>query len=315
MSAASQESRHISRRSFLRTAGGALAAAGGLESLAGCAAAGARAAAAAERVRVPAHLWVYASTQPGYDPTPVLDTVFADMKYAGMEGVEVMHNVLLHEDAVARVGALSRKHDLPVTGSSFGAPMWDRAQHGAILADAERVVTRLGQLGGGTLGVTANRAPAIKTADQLDAQAAVIRRMMEMCEANGIVLNLHNHTWEVENDLYELRGMLERIPEVKLGPDLNWLVRGGVDPVAFIDRYGDRIVYLHLRDQYAGGRWSEAVGEGAMDFVVVGEALRRNRFSGHAAIELAFERDFAPTRPLRESLRMSREFVRRTLGY
>ena len=32
-------------------------------------------------------------------------------------------------------------------------------------------------------------------------------------------------------------------------------------------------------------------------------------------IELAHERDFQPTRPLRESLKMSREFVRKVLGY
>jgi hypothetical protein len=32
-------------------------------------------------------------------------------------------------------------------------------------------------------------------------------------------------------------------------------------------------------------------------------------------IELAHARAFKPTRPLRESLRMSREYVRKTMGY
>jgi hypothetical protein len=33
------------------------------------------------------------------------------------------------------------------------------------------------------------------------------------------------------------------------------------------------------------------------------------------AIELAHERDFKPTRPLRESLKISREYVRRVMSW
>jgi sugar phosphate isomerase/epimerase len=74
-------------------------------------------------------------------------------------------------------------------------------------------------------------------------------------------------------------------------------------------------VFLHLRDQQADGRWSEAMGEGSTDYVAIGEALHEISFRGHAVIELAHERDFKPTRPLRESLKISREFVRKVLGY
>ena len=101
---------------------------------------------------------------------------------------------------------------------------------------------------------------------------------------------------------------------MKLGPDLNWLVRAGVDPAAFIRQFGKQIVFLHLRDQKKDGRWSEALGEGDTDFTAIAAALRGIHFAGRAVIELAHERDFKPTRPLRESLKMSREFVRKTLG-
>ena len=60
---------------------------------------------------------------------------------------------------------------------------------------------------------------------------------------------------------------------------------------------------------------AEALGEGVMDYAAIGEALREVGFAGDAVIELAHERGFTPTRPLRESLKMSREFVRNTLGY
>ncbi len=58
------------------------------------------------------------------------------------------------------------------------------------------------------------------------------------------MLNLHNHTYEVENELYDLKGTLARIPGIKLGPDLNWLVRAGVDPAGFIRRFGKQIVFM-----------------------------------------------------------------------
>jgi len=269
----------------------------------------------ATKVIVGAHPWVYAATQPKYDITPILPRIFSDMRYAGMAGIELMHTALRPKDAVERIGELSRKHRLRVLGSSFGGAMWDRAQHNAVLEDAELVITRLGKLSGRTLGTSVGPAPKRKTPKQLDAQAELLRKIIALCQASGVVLNLHNHTYEVVDDLYDLKGTLSRIPDVKLGPDLNWLVRGGVDPVKFIRQYAKRIVFLHLRDQKADGRWSEAMGEGDIDYRAIGKALHEIGFRGHAVIELAYGRDFKPTRPIRESLKISREFVRRVLGY
>jgi len=112
-----------------------------------------------------------------------------------------------------------------------------------------------------------------------------------------------------------LKGTLARIPDVKLGPDLNWLVRGGVDPVDFIRTYGKQMVFMHIRDQKADGTWSEAVGEGNMNYPAIGRALHAIPFRGDAVIELAHEKGFQPTRPLREDWKISRDFVRSTLGY
>jgi sugar phosphate isomerase/epimerase len=268
-----------------------------------------------KKIPVGAHPWVYAATQPNYDIYPILDGIFADMHYAGLDGIELMHTALRYPDAVERISALSKEHSLPIIGTSFGGAMWDKTKHEAIFEDARIVVTQLAKLGGRTLGTSVGRAPKTKTEAQLDAQAELLRRIMKLCNDNGVVLNLHNHTYEVENDMHDLKGTLERIPDVKLGPDLNWLVRGGVDPVKFIDAYGDRIVFLHLRDQNADGTWCEAMGEGDMDYVAIGQALRAGGFCGNVVIELAHERNFILTRPLRDSLRMSRSYVRKTLGF
>jgi sugar phosphate isomerase/epimerase len=266
-------------------------------------------------VTVGAHPWVYAATQPNYDITPVLPGIFEDMAYAGLDGIELMHTALRPGDSVERIGELSRKHQLPVIGTSFSGAMWNRAQHQAVLDDAAVIIPRLAKLGGRTLGTSVEAPPQRKTAEQLDAQAELLRKLIALCQKHGVVLNLHNHTYEVVDDLHDLRGTLARIPEAKLGPDLNWLVRGGVDPVRFIRQYGKQIVFLHLRDQTKDGRWCESLGEGNMDYPGIAGALGEINFRGDAIIELAHESNFKLTRPLRESLKMSRAFVRRVLGY
>jgi sugar phosphate isomerase/epimerase len=306
----------LDRRAFLgSTAKGLLAAATGVGLSRICRGAEKADPASKKKIIVGAHPWVYAATQPKNDIYPILDRIFADMSYAGLDGIELMHTALRPADSVETIRALSKKHSLPVIGTSFGGDMWDRSQHEAISQDAHTVVSHLAEVGGWTFGVSVGKAPQPKTPAQLDAQAELLRGIIALCQSRGIVLNLHNHTYEVENGMHDLKGTLARIPDVKLGPDLNWLVRGGVDPVSFIKTYGSQIVFLHLRDQKADGKWSEAMGEGNMDYAAIGKALREAKFSGDAVIELAHEGNFKPTRPLRESLKMSRAYVRQTLGF
>lgn len=303
----------LSRRCFLQTA---------LASAAVASLPGLRATAAPNRtgkILVGGHPWVYAAKLPQNDTTPLLDAIFADMKYAGLDGIELMSVVLEADDAVGRISKLIEKHSLPVIGCSFGGAMWDRTQQDAILKQVETIVPRLAKLGGRTFGLSVGPlkggAKKLKTPEQLDQQAHVLRQIFEICKAHQVVPNLHNHTYEVQNGLHDLKGTLARIPDAKLGPDLNWLVRGGVDPVQFIRQYGKQIVFLHLRDQKKDGTWPEALGEGAMDYVAIGKALHEVGFHGTAVIELAYGSSLTPTRPIRETFKMSRTFVRKTMGY
>jgi sugar phosphate isomerase/epimerase len=303
-----------SRRDFLKLTSAVITAAGGLGPLASLLP-GHPPPNTKKKVVVAAHPWVYAAPLPEYDITPVLERVFSDMSYAGIEAIELMHEALRHPESVERIGALSHRYSLPVLGASFGADMWDRSKHGAIMDYAGTIITRIQKLGGRTLGTSVGKAPQKKTPEQLDAQADILRKIIAFGNDRGVVLNLHNHTYEIEDNEYDLNGTLARIPDVSLGPDLNWLVRAGVDPVDFIRRHADHIVFMHLRDQKADGAWSEAMGEGVTNFAAVGKELHEISFSGDMAIELAHEKNFQRTRPLRESLKISRQYVWTTMGY
>jgi len=268
-----------------------------------------------KNVTVGAHPWIYAAKLPEYDISPVLDKIFQDVKYAGFDGVELMHQPLRDHNTTLIIREERDRYDLPVIGTSYGANMWDKTKHQEILEDVENIVTNLAKVGGRTFGTSVGNAPARKTEEQLDAQAELLKKLISICNNKGVILNLHNHTYEVEDDMYDLRGTLKRIPDVKLGPDLNWLERGGVDPIKFLKEFKSQVVFMHLRDQSKNGKWSESIGEGDGDYKAIGKTIKNINFKGDLVIELAHENDFVPTRPIKESLKMSREFVKETMGY
>jgi sugar phosphate isomerase/epimerase len=302
----------LNRRAFLRNSG--LVAGAAL-----CNAPLLRALAPGEPAATPkvsAHLWVYASAHPpDWDGTPDFERAFSDLQFSGFDGVELMAVNLRHPDAVEHIGGLSARYRLPITGSSFGADMWDEKEHDAIVKDAALVIDRLSQLKGKTFGLSVGDAKHVKTDAEIDQQVVVLKEIFAMCDAHGIVGNLHNHTYEVQNGMHDLKGTLARIPDARLGPDLNWLIRGGVDPVTFIRTYGRQMVYVHLRDQYANGIWTEYLGQGATDFPAIAAALKAVHFQGRAAVELAFPDKFVPTQPLSKTWKDSRDFVRKTFGW
>jgi sugar phosphate isomerase/epimerase len=300
-----------SRRSFIKTSG---SIAGGF-ALGGLITEGVLAKEnSAAKVPVYGHLWVYASRYPpDWDCTPILNEVFSDLKYAGIEGVELMEILLRHDDAVSRLNELIGKHQLPVTGTSYYGDMWKKDEHQRILDDLELVAERLHGVGGTMFGITVGDARRKKTENELDQQCELLKKVIDVCKKNDVQPNLHNHTFEVENDLHDLKGTLKRVPDIKLGPDLNWLVRGGVDPVWFINTYGEQMVYMHIRDQKADGKWTEAVGEGVIDFPAIAKALKKINYRGKAAIELAF--DEPPKNAVREDWKKSREYVRKVFGW
>ena len=249
-----------------------------------------------------------------FNVSPVLEQLFSDIAYAGFDGIETMHHPLKSSVYTRQIGELIDKYKIKLIGTSYGAAMWDKTKHSEIYEEADQVMTNLASVKGRTFGTSVGATPKnrLKTETELDDQADLLKRLVALGRSKGITLNLHNHTYEVENGMHDLAGTLKRIPDIKLGPDLNWMLRAGVDPIDFLKKYGNQICFLHLRDQLSNGKWPEALGEGNINFEAIGKTLQAINFTGDAIIELAFENDFTPTRPLKETLKMSRNYLRKT---
>jgi sugar phosphate isomerase/epimerase len=268
----------------------------------------------APRVSLYGHLWVYASRfPPTWDCTPILDEVFFDMKYAGLQGVEVMESILRNPGSVTRLKELVQKYSMPVVGTSYNASMWNRSKHNEILEDIEVITERLHACGGTMMGLTVGDAGHKKTEEELDSQGELLHKILSICKKHHVAPNLHNHTFEMVDNLHDFKGTIARVPALKLGPDLNWLIRAGVDPVWFIKTYGDKIVFMHIRDQDSKGKWTEAVGDGVTDFRGIAGTLKEIKYQGNAAIELAFEK--VAVNPVRENWKKSRQYVKEVFGW
>lgn len=263
-------------------------------------------------IRIAAHPYGY-TREVGSDLYGAADRIFADLASAGYDGIELMHTMLDDPGSVRRLGALSRKHGLPIIGSSFGAQMWDEALSEAILERTREIAGQLKALGGHQLGISTGSPGGQKSEEQLDVQAAVVRAMIETCAREGIVLNAHNHTYELDWNQFELQGMLARLPELKLGPYLNWVLRAGYDPLAFVREHADRIVFLHLRDQ-ADDIWVQSLGEGEDDYEALAALLDEIDFGGWVAVELAFRAEHPVTRPMGENYALSLQHLRQAFG-
>jgi sugar phosphate isomerase/epimerase len=149
----------------------------------------------------------------------------------------------------------------------------------------------------------------------MDAQADVLKEVMQICKKNQVQPNLHNHMDQVKNNMYDLKETLKRVPDAKLGPDLGWLKKAGVDPVKFIKMYGDRMVFMHILDVGANGKWTKIVGQGIMNWPAIVKALRSVGFSGQAAIELDFPGTPSRGANLEKYWAKSRTFVKKTFGW
>ena len=91
----------------------------------------------------------------------------------------------------------------------------------------------------------------------------------EQFKAAGIVFGYHNHAFEFEKqgDLTGLEIMIQETdPDlVKFQLDLYWAVKGGTDPVSFIEKYPGRFCSFHIKDA-AEDLEQTTVGTGIVPF-------------------------------------------------
>lgn len=98
----------------------------------------------------------------------------------------------------------------------------------------------------------------------------------------GLKFGYHNHHFEffkIDGDLLPIEIILENAGDAILELDVAWVVRGDHDPLAWIEKFGDRLLAAHVKDIAPAGEcadedgWAD-VGEGVLDWAGLMTALR-----------------------------------------
>jgi sugar phosphate isomerase/epimerase len=107
-------------------------------------------------------------------------------------------------------------------------------------------------------------------------------RVGRSVRGEGVTFGWHNHHWEVsqqKNGQFPLDLLFEEAPDLVWEADLAWLVRGGVDPIAWLRKYAGRIPAAHIKDLAPQGEavdedgWAD-VGHGSLDWTALLPAMR-----------------------------------------
>jgi sugar phosphate isomerase/epimerase len=91
-----------------------------------------------------------------------------------------------------------------------------------------------------------------QSAGDIRATAAKLNAAARKGAEYGIRVGYHNHQWELESiidgqtALERFAGLLD--PELVLEVDTYWVAVGGQDPVELLQRLGDRVKFIHIKD-------------------------------------------------------------------
>ena len=139
-----------------------------------------------------------------------------------------------------------------------------------------------------TLGIKRVFAPYLEEKDRPDTAedwAAFGQRLNAAGQKyadRGITFGWHNHDFEfvaLADGTKPMDVLLDVAPDIAWEADLAWIVRGGCDPIEYIQRYAGRLSAIHVKDIAATGTnldedgWSD-LGAGTMDWAALLQACR-----------------------------------------
>jgi len=124
---------------------------------------------------------------------------------------------------------------------------WDAAR-----AQAERIVATVAGAGGGLLSFELV-GDDVSSCRQLheDAWARLAERyaaLRQLAAQAGLTLALHPHAGSLVESEEDVARLAEHVADVDWCLDTGHILLGGGSPTAFVERYGDRIVHVHLKD-------------------------------------------------------------------
>jgi sugar phosphate isomerase/epimerase len=195
----------------------------------------------------------------------------ADAGYAAVEGF----GGLYAEIEPAKLREMLDRNSLTMPTGHFALDMLEND-----FAGAEQIAT--------TLGIRTMICPYLlperRPTDEAGWRdfAGRLQVVGERCRDAGFAFAWHNHDFEfvqLPDGTIPQQAILDGAPGIGWEIDVAWVIRGGSDPLQWIERYGPRILAVHVKDIARAGEkpdedgW-EDVGHGTVDWPAIMAALK-----------------------------------------
>jgi len=246
-----------------------------------------------------------------------------DIASLGFHGIQLRSNVIKDFGSPAELRDLLEKHQLKMVALSSGGVRIDPALEAEEIAKHTANAKFVRDVGGLYLQVTDERPKdrAITAADY-KRLGRLISEIGKRTADLGVSLGYHNHMGSLGERPEEVEQILQAADPryAKLELDVAHYFQGGGDPAKAIEKYSDRLLFLHIKDVEPVPGNADAkrpyrfveLGRGRVDLPAVFDALHKVNFRGWAVVEL----DVVPdkTRTPKESGAISKKYLEEKFG-
>lgn len=246
-----------------------------------------------------------------------------DIAALGFHGIQLRANVLKEFGSAAELRDLLEKHQLKMVALSSGGVRIDPALEAEEIAKHTAHAQFAHDVGGLYLQVTDDRPKdrAIVAADY-KRLGQLITEIGKRTADLGISLGYHNHMGSLGERPEEVDQILQATDPryAKLELDVAHYFQGGGDPAKAIEKYSDRLLFLHIKDVEPAPGNADArrpyrfveLGRGKVNLPEVFDALHKVKFRGWAIVELDAVPDKARTP--KESGAISKKYLEEKFG-
>ena len=245
-----------------------------------------------------------------------------DVSALGFHGIQIRSNAIEEFGSPQPLRDLLAQHKLIFVALSSGGLNIDAVQADEITKHVSHAKF-LHDAGGKYLQVTDDRPKnrAITSADY-KRLGQLLTEVGKRTADLGVPLGYHNHMGSLGEHPEEVDQILEATDPryAKLELDVAHYFQGGGDPVKCIEKYSDRLLFLHIKDveKLSGTADSKKayrfveLGRGQVDLPAIFKALDKVKFRGWAIVEL----DDVPDkkRTPKECAAISKKYLEEKLG-
>lgn len=256
----------------------------------------------------------YASITWGGNDRQAID----DISAVGFHGIQLRSNCIAEFGSAAALRDLLNQHDLKFVALSSGDLLSDSRSAKKSIAEHAGHAKFLREAGGLYLQVTDSRPKGrVAIPDDYKQLGKALTDLGKRTADIGIPLGYHNHVGSLAERPEELDQVLGASDPryVKVELDIAHYFQGGGDPVKAIEKFSDRLLFLHLKDveqvSKSVYRFVE-LGHGLVDVPAVFESLQKINFRGWAVVELDAVPDNAYSP--KEAAAANRQYLQEKLG-